>query len=994
MQAGVNTVAWHAGQYFAFGHYGWVYTSSDGLNWTARYGSASNQVLRASAHLGDQLIAIGARGQVSRVDHTGTVNYGYVGQLVDLRGLASSGSRLVAVGMGGKIFRSDNGVTWTVVNSPVVTNLHAVAFNAGKFLAVGDAGLVLESNDGITWSQASIPTGENLLTVYGTNQGWFAAGGGGQLFHRPAGGTWRNEASGTAFDLHAIFETTAGIHACGNAGTLLIRSADGTWQPEKTGRSSGCDFRAAVVRDNRALLVGCSGFFEDHVSLSSSKGWAVAELSGGSIEVIRQPRIDFEAVVATDDGFVAGGWNGRICFSPDGVTWTEDSFPETSAIRDLAKSDHFLLAGGDFGIMWSTDAHSWTPVRYEAYGVGLSYTTPLRSVRRLAKGATDWLAVGFSGTVLRSSDGLTWHRPLDPGKTFSSHIFTGAAYGAGVWVISGLGGKIWTSADGENWDLISTPTTLDLMDVCYFGGKFIAAVSGADDIMLESVDGTHWTNITGVSGWRAPLLRSVDGRCYGLGSFERISSTGDGLTWRSHTHGTRHLNDSDTDRSTYRGVAVRNGVWVAVGSRGIISRSTDGDQWDAVLGGEIHAFTSAAYLRERLVALAEPGVVLTSNNGRDWRNHRSGNYPQETLNAVADNGSRAVAVGKTILISDDLEHWTEVGCPAGKHFSSVAWDGSSFIAGAKSGEVYRSSDGESWNATQLSSYPVTVAAIQGMGIALDGSDISVSLNGADWTAIPDSFGTLDLRHLYAGHGKFVATGTGYRGLFSADGLSWELFSQGKDIFGPAASDGDDLYALSPDPHAAINRLNRSSDGRNWETLPDALPGDGVTVLPTSGSLLTFHEYGEVMLGVLRTSPAFQTEIASMGLPIGADLSAGGDANGDGVSNLAAHFFGLSVGAANPPETTRVSPILLTGNNHEETTISIPLPENPPAYLRMAIETSDDLADWQEIAWVDASGLHTSAEVVSATQETSARVELTLPAEGSSGFFRLRFEEIP
>lgn len=995
LQHGINEVLWHAGRYYAFGHSGGIYGSSDGVSWVSGYGTGSSDVLRAGVAFDGNLITVGARGAVRVIDGEGVVEFGYVGSLADLRGVASSDSRLVAVGMEGAIFRSDDGVTWVSVVSPVMTDLHGITFSEGRFYAVGADGVIIDSSDGVNWDVGTLDTNATLFAVAAIGGELVVVGSGGAIHRRLLVGGWVHEESGTAADLRDVFESSDGIYVCGDGGTVRSRDTEGSWKREDIRFASGFDFRSGVEVDGRMLLVGSSGFFDESVTCSVSQGWAVSDSASGGVEILRRPYSDLEAVVAIPGGFLAAGRNGRTQLSNDGLKWSDGDFPAGGAIRDLAVHDGLVVAAGEHGIMVSHDGIAWAPVNYEAHEIGpCSLVDPAKNLRRVVRGEFGWLAVGYSGAVLRSEDGISWHRPADPGNAIDGSTLTGAAHGAGVWVISGESGMVRVSGDGEEWFAVQTPTNQTIPDVIYFEGRFLASISDLPDVMLESVDGMSWVEVPGISGWRAGLLRHANGRCFGLGSLERISSTSDGTTWRSHCEGTAYTNDSNEDRSEIRGIAYYNGIYVAVGTRGLIARSVHLDGWTRIQAGEVRGFRRVSWLRGRLVALASPGALLTSSDGVVWTSHRAGNYPHEQLVAMVDNGSRALAVGKTVLVSDDLVKWEETGCPVGKEFTSVAWNGQRFMAGARTGEIYHSDDGSDW--TLEYSAPLRIEDVSGIdaeGMAVHGAGL-IRLEGSGaWSMLPNTWGSTSYRHLYLDGSRYLATGAETFSLWSADGVNWERIYHPSWWLGRVASGDESLFALSPDPsNVFFDRLLESSDGRSWAALPRFLPDHGVSVVAESGCLLTFHERGEVMVGMPLSSAAFQTEMLAFGAPFYTDLSPEVDANGDGVANIVARYFGLPVVASNPAGALALPQLALILAEDGALSVMIPTPAEAVPYLQLSIEASDGLASWEEIAVrIGAGAWESNTDGVFAIND-DGQVVLTMPASFRSRFLRMGISE--
>jgi photosystem II stability/assembly factor-like uncharacterized protein len=79
-----------------------------------------------------------------------------------------------------------------------------------------------------------------------------------------------------------------------------------------------------------------------------------------------------------------------------------------------------------------------------------------------------FVAVGASGTFLKSTDGTTWtevNTTLD-GSSISVS-FNGVTYGGSTFVTVGPSGTILTSSDGTSWDNRTSGTTNNLYGVNY-----------------------------------------------------------------------------------------------------------------------------------------------------------------------------------------------------------------------------------------------------------------------------------------------------------------------------------------------------------------------------------------------------------------------------------------------------------------------------------------------------------------------------------------------
>ena len=94
-----------------------------------------------------------------------------------------------------------------------------------------------------------------------------------------------------------------------------------------------------------------------------------------------------------------------------------------------------------------------------------------------------FVSVGNSGTIIISSDGITW--------TFStsgtSSILWGITYGNSTFVTVGDSGTILTSSDGTSWDNKTSDVSSTLYGVTYGNSTFVTV--GTSGTILTSSDG-------------------------------------------------------------------------------------------------------------------------------------------------------------------------------------------------------------------------------------------------------------------------------------------------------------------------------------------------------------------------------------------------------------------------------------------------------------------------------------------------------------------------
>jgi hypothetical protein len=158
-------------------------------------------------------------------------------------------------------------------------------------------------------------------------------------------------------------------------------------------------------------------------------------------------------------------------------------------------------------------------------------TLPIMSI---TYGGGKFVAVGYSGRIAYSTDGIKWtkieNHPLNNHLTIDNIAFGNGIYLAtnsdsvGGSYANGSKGKMAYSTDGIHWN----ETNDDVFGAAsrsfiYGGNKFIARYRYAleDYKMAYSLDGISWTAITGDILKDAPF--SV---CYGNGKFIAINRDG------------------------------------------------------------------------------------------------------------------------------------------------------------------------------------------------------------------------------------------------------------------------------------------------------------------------------------------------------------------------------------------------------------------------------------------------------------------------------------
>ncbi|MCL2094110.1 MAG: hypothetical protein FWH12_07945 [Treponema sp.] len=247
-------------------------------------------------------------------------------------------------------------------------------------------------------------------------------------------------------------------------------------------------------------------------------------------------------IVYGGDKFVAVGQGGRMAYSTNGINWTGiagaisvgdlgDSTFGTNIIRGIAYGGGRFVAVSDGGRMaYSENGTSWTGIPSEEARFSAA------NIQGIAYGSNKFVAVGAGGRMAYSTDGTSWTviergtgtgpNPPTPGDSqFGTNQINGIAYGNGRFVAVGASGRMAYSSDGINWTGIAggtgtgaSPTVPgasgfgenSIYGVAYGGGRFVAG--GQNGRMAYSTDGINWTGIAGGEGTGAsPTVPGASG---------------------------------------------------------------------------------------------------------------------------------------------------------------------------------------------------------------------------------------------------------------------------------------------------------------------------------------------------------------------------------------------------------------------------------------------------------------------------------------------------
>ena len=224
----LNAATYRGGVYLAAGDGGTMLYSTDAINWTPQNTSSANK-LNAVATSSTLFVAVGANGTIisspDGITWNAVANSGTTNDLYDVM-FAPTGL-WIAVGANGTLLTSTDASTWTAVTSGTARDLNGITYgvstatNVGVYVGVGANGTLITSPDGANWApQAAIAPGSLSAVTYGTQ--FIAVGASGGIFTSTDGTTWAAQPSTVSTNLNAIVHAPYIYSVVGAAGVNLL----------------------------------------------------------------------------------------------------------------------------------------------------------------------------------------------------------------------------------------------------------------------------------------------------------------------------------------------------------------------------------------------------------------------------------------------------------------------------------------------------------------------------------------------------------------------------------------------------------------------------------------------------------------------------------------------------------------------------------------------------------------------------------------------------
>jgi len=324
------------------------------------------------------------------------------------------------------------------------------------------------------------------------------------------------------------------------------------------------------------------------------------------------PQVLFNFANGTQYAFVMNASKGDSAAGPAspvvvatprlaGVNWASGAALSTANLNGMAFNGSRFVAVGDMGTVFAGD-HSYTSISPPGVSAWMpptslppGFTSNLSAVTYTGQ----FVALGTDGSILTSSDGLTWALAANPVPGTGMNAI---AFGPGLHVAAGSGGNIFTSPDLITWTQATSNTVNDLYSVSFLNGGFVA--TGANGTLVTSPDGVTWTVQVSntASALRSAAFRALPARYVAVGDAGAIVTSADGVAWNLITPPPLAQNLSSV---------VFGSRFVAVGQGGAVAFSDDGTNWTQASAGSAN-LTRVLFAPAMYIAVGAAGANVVS----------------------------------------------------------------------------------------------------------------------------------------------------------------------------------------------------------------------------------------------------------------------------------------------------------------------------------------------------------------------------------------------
>lgn len=451
----VVDVLWDGSRFVA---YDWInsemYFSTDGLTWptTPQTTAVTAYTILKMHWNGSQYLMTGFSGAIWSSPDAITWTQHTTSVTDAITDITWTGSQYAVVNSN-SILTSPDGVTWTLRNPAILGSFTGtgITWTGSQLVASGDKGKIITSPDGITWTARDSGVTELMIGAYWGNNQIIVYGEAGELTTSTASAdVWTRRTKGTANTLTSVSSSGSEIVITGYSGTVLT-STDGINWTDRSAALGPNFYFDAVWTGNQYVLVGSGGTVRTSVN---GIDWPMQ--TTGVLDGLR-------SISWNGSQLLAVGQNGVIISSSDAITWEEHTSNTPKLLTKVIWSGNQYVAVGSTGtLITSSDGINWIP--------GNSGT--LQDIESISWNGKRYVAVGgLSTNVITSENGIDW--TIRPSSSAST-LYYDVIWSGSQFIAVGASGSVMTSFDGLSWINQDAITTNHLYHIQQIGSQYFA----------------------------------------------------------------------------------------------------------------------------------------------------------------------------------------------------------------------------------------------------------------------------------------------------------------------------------------------------------------------------------------------------------------------------------------------------------------------------------------------------------------------------------------
>ena len=254
-------------------------------------------------------------------------------------------------------------------------------------------------------------------------------------------------------------------------------------------------------------------------------------------------------------------------------------------------------------------------------------------------GKDKFVAAGGGSLILTSPDGVTWTQRE---AVYEDLTFAAVAYAGDAFILAANHDAInqtwdvptrWAvfyfrSTDGTSWLNKEWQQGYVWKRSSWVRGSVDGVTAGGVWRQRVCPDFTgrraRWTNRTSARNAVIIGITGGAGKYVGVGTEDNFNgavySSTDGVTWQHEANPQvpRSNENYEQWQDDLYGAAYGNGVFVAVGSYGVILRSEDSHTWTVERSGTQDSLLAVVRVGDQFAAVGDGGTLLTSPDGHVW----------------------------------------------------------------------------------------------------------------------------------------------------------------------------------------------------------------------------------------------------------------------------------------------------------------------------------------------------------------------------------------